>query len=295
MIGFPCFLQEKEWLCLNCQVKRAAEGVNPQKETSLVNSSKKTTAAQPASQKTSAPSSPQKKKSTAEVQQGKKEDPKINKQAGQGPGPKAPQMNQKTNPEKQANHTTQPPQQTEKAKSQESGGLFGFGNPKHQGDAAKPAESVPSKMFGLGTSIFSSASTLISSAVQEDPKIKTPVSPKMSPAKELKSATVKRLEQENKGQQLQQATGSTSAQPKTDKPSSELPKKESVSPVISKESDSTCPLCKVKLNVGSKDAPNYRTCTECKSIVCNQCGFNPTPNVKEVRSRDLKSVIKYFC
>ncbi|XP_043944291.1 protein piccolo isoform X2 [Protopterus annectens] len=46
---------------------------------------------------------------------------------------------------------------------------------------------------------------------------------------------------------------------------------------------STCPLCKTLLNIGSKDPPNYNTCTECKSIVCNLCGFNPTPHLIEVK------------
>lgn len=37
-----------------------------------------------------------------------------------------------------------------------------------------------------------------------------------------------------------------------------------------------CPLCKTtKLNVGSKDPPNYNSCTECKNQVCSLCGFSP--------------------
>uniref|UniRef100_A0A674AZ21 Protein piccolo n=1 Tax=Salmo trutta TaxID=8032 RepID=A0A674AZ21_SALTR len=42
-----------------------------------------------------------------------------------------------------------------------------------------------------------------------------------------------------------------------------------------------CPLCKVELNVGSADTPNYSNCTECKKSVCNLCGFNPTPHLGE--------------
>ncbi|XP_036000935.1 protein piccolo-like [Fundulus heteroclitus] len=278
----PNVKEEKEWLCLNCQMKRAAEGIKPQKEVSLGDSFKKT-ATQPAPQKTSAPSSPQKKRSTAEVQQGKIEGPQSHKETGQAPGQKTPQQSQGTDPQKQTSQTIRPPQKTGNATTQESGGFFGFGGPKNQSDAAKPTESVTGKMFGFGTSIFSSASTLITSTVQDDPKFTPPVSPKKSPAKDLRSPTVKQQEQDKKPQQLQQATGSTPMQPKVDKPISELPKKGSSSPVISKTSDSNCPLCKVKLNLGSKDPPNYSTCTECKNIVCNQCGFNPTPNVKEMK------------
>lgn len=278
------FLKEKEWLCLNCQVKRAAAGTEPQKETLLADSFKKTTATSPGPERTSAPGSPQKKESTVAVKQVKTEGPVSQKQAGQAHGQKTPQQSQRIDPQKQTDQTIKPPQKTGNATTQESGGLFGFGTPKSQSDAAKPAESVTGKMFGFGTSIFSSASTLITSAVHDDPKTTAPISPKLSPAKDPKSLTVKKQEQEKKPQQVQQTPGPTPVQPEADKPPSELPKKESASPLISRMSDSTCPLCKVKLNVGTKDPPNYSTCTECKIVVCNQCGFNPTPNVKEVRS-----------
>ncbi|KAJ3612296.1 hypothetical protein NHX12_020572 [Muraenolepis orangiensis] len=37
-----------------------------------------------------------------------------------------------------------------------------------------------------------------------------------------------------------------------------------------------CALCKTtKLNVGSQEPPNYCDCTQCKSQVCNLCGFSP--------------------
>ncbi|XP_015253789.1 PREDICTED: protein bassoon-like isoform X2 [Cyprinodon variegatus] len=42
-----------------------------------------------------------------------------------------------------------------------------------------------------------------------------------------------------------------------------------------------CPLCKTELNIGSSDPPNYNTCTQCQSQVCNLCGFNPTPHLVE--------------
>lgn len=43
-----------------------------------------------------------------------------------------------------------------------------------------------------------------------------------------------------------------------------------------------CPLCKTELNIGSSDPPNYNSCTQCHSQVCNLCGFNPTPHLVEV-------------
>uniref|UniRef100_A0A7N8XP21 Bassoon presynaptic cytomatrix protein a n=1 Tax=Mastacembelus armatus TaxID=205130 RepID=A0A7N8XP21_9TELE len=42
-----------------------------------------------------------------------------------------------------------------------------------------------------------------------------------------------------------------------------------------------CPLCKTELNIGSSETPNYNTCTQCHSEVCNLCGFNPTPHLVE--------------
>ncbi|XP_030641107.1 protein bassoon [Chanos chanos] len=43
----------------------------------------------------------------------------------------------------------------------------------------------------------------------------------------------------------------------------------------------SCPLCKTELNIGSADPPNYNSCTQCHTQVCNLCGFNPTPHLVE--------------
>ncbi|XP_077073711.1 protein bassoon isoform X2 [Siphateles boraxobius] len=51
-------------------------------------------------------------------------------------------------------------------------------------------------------------------------------------------------------------------------------------PVIQKP-DVTCPLCKTAFNVGTTEPPNYRSCTQCHTEVCNLCGFNPTPHLVE--------------
>lgn len=168
---------------------------------------------------------------------------------------------------------------------QESGGFFGFGAPKLQ--PTKSAESVTGKMFGFGSSIFSSASTLITTAVQDEPKTtpptprkmstqaqepgkaKSPVSPKMSPAKTTKSP---------------EQTSETNQPVKTDVKPVVKAMEEKPSKALPKENLSTCPLCKIELNVGSKDPPNYNTCTECKDMVCNLCGFNPMPHTGAVSS-----------
>ncbi|XP_052461185.1 protein bassoon-like isoform X2 [Carassius gibelio] len=52
-------------------------------------------------------------------------------------------------------------------------------------------------------------------------------------------------------------------------------------PVTSQKPDVTCPLCKTTFNVGTTEPPNYRSCTQCHTEVCNLCGFNPTPHLLE--------------
>uniref|UniRef100_A0A665V4J0 Zinc finger piccolo-type domain-containing protein n=1 Tax=Echeneis naucrates TaxID=173247 RepID=A0A665V4J0_ECHNA len=190
-----------------------------------------------------------------------------------------------TGPEKPSNQASQAGRRQSNAAitQQESAGFFGFGAPKSQPDAAKPAESVGGKMFGFGSSLFSSASTMISSAVQDQPKTTPPISPKMSPAKEIKPTAVQKKEDQKKPEHPQQAKTPPSIQAKVDKAPSEPPKAAPAPQESVKPGQSTCLLCKAELNIGSKDKPNYNTCTECKNTVCNQCGFNPMPNETGVK------------
>lgn len=212
--------------------------------------------------------------------------PAKNQAAGQPPSqpPKS-----GSSPAKSAPPPAQPPKQ-------ESGGFFGFGSGKTHSADAPTAGTVTGKMFGFGSSFLSSASTLLTSAVQDEtkttpptprkmstvsnksPKTTPPASPKAVPAKETKQPAAltteeKRLE---KPQQTQTITSTpVKAQPETPK----VPTQTNSAP---KADLPICPLCKDILNKGSKDPPNFNTCTECKTTVCKQCGFNPTPNVDEV-------------
>ncbi|KAL1021366.1 hypothetical protein UPYG_G00012380 [Umbra pygmaea] len=53
-------------------------------------------------------------------------------------------------------------------------------------------------------------------------------------------------------------------------------------PVEPEQPKASCPLCKTELNISSKaDPPNYNTCTQCHSQVCNLCGFNPAPHLEK--------------
>ncbi|KAG7454315.1 hypothetical protein MATL_G00258370 [Megalops atlanticus] len=173
-----------------------------------------------------------------------------------------------------------------------SGKLFGFAG---FGDTAKPAaaaaappaESVSGKVFGFGSSIFSSASNLITSAVQDEPPSTPPSAHKKPSAPDGKAAGAQKPEQAPPAAAPPPAQEKKPAPVKSDKPASEPPKAAGPpkgadpSPPPPKAAQVNCPLCKVELNVGSDGPPNYNTCTECKNTVCNLCGFNPMPHLSE--------------
>lgn len=189
--------------------------------------------------------------------------------------------------------------------NQESGGFFSSSSPKPQRAPSKTAEAVTGKMLGFGSSLFSSASTLITSAVQESrttpprsrkmsapaqvsdkvsaseipPQSSAPVSPKTTLRKETKLLTAQKTETQTvKEQDNLQAQVTSIAQTKGDRGLSEPGR-----PEVAPEGDkSTCPLCKADLNRDSKDPANYKICTECKTLVCSKCGFSPMPSLKEV-------------
>lgn len=249
-------------------MKRATSGSgsNP-----VSNSSVKKPSAQSSQPKTSAPSSPQKKTSTLAAQPSKVE----------APGQKSPMESRKTSPQNQPGQTNQTAQKQENANApaqQQPGGLFGFGSPKIQTSPAKTAGSATGKMFGLGSSIFSSASTLVSPSAQDESKMTPPVSPKMSVSGDTKTPAAKKPGEQKKSDQshLKEALA-------TDEKGRKLPS-EQLGKASERGQQSFCPLCKLELNIGSKGPPNFSTCTMCKNMVCNQCGFNPMPNLTEVRS-----------
>ncbi|XP_014003977.2 protein piccolo isoform X2 [Salmo salar] len=313
----PSVTEMKEWLCLNCQMQRALGGIEPpeplmmklypnkvfapQTVTITPIAAQKDITTPAASVKTNSPipSSPQRKPVPPAAEVSKAEATKAaDTQMPASPAQMASQGNRRASePQKQPQQPSQHGRRqssaipdTQQHPKQESGGFFGFGGPKSQSTPSKPEESVSGKMFGFGSSIFSSASTLITSAVQDEPHSTPPASPKVSApashklplAKETKPPTTERAE-ETKAEQPQQAKAPPSVQAKVDQPPSEPPKGVASSQPAPKAGQSTCPLCKVDLNIDSKDPPNYNTCTECKNTVCNLCGFNPMPHVTEVK------------
>lgn len=260
-------------------MKRAAAGTESVKEKPL-----QAPPVQPAQQRTSAPGSPQKEPTLA-AQPSKveaKKGPDGAQPSNPSPGQKTPSEGRKAGPQNHPNQTnqTQAKETNSTAATQpEPAGLFGFGSSKPQSSPAKTAETVTGKMFGFGSSIFSSASTFMSAPGQDETKATPPVSPKMSATKDSVSPTAKKSDQQKKTEQPQQGNRSLPAHGQGSK-TPEPPRKASINPT--KTVSSACPLCKLALNVGSTDPPNYSSCTMCKSTVCNQCGFNPSPNVTEV-------------
>lgn len=125
------------------------------------------------------------------------------------------------------------------------------------------------------------------SGIQISPKSCPPVSQKKPALKEAEQKEVGQTEPEKKPDKPPEHEASTLKQSKAD-----IELQESAKPETPKDAlnvgGSTCPLCKVELNMDSKN-PNFNTCTDCKSIVCNKCGFSPIPNVKV-----KKSVIIFF-
>lgn len=192
-------------------------------------------------------------------------------------------------------------------KEEESRGLPRITHPKSQLASSRTTEAVTGKMLGFGSSLFSSASTLITSAVQESrttppnsrkmsaptqvsdkvpaseisAKSNLPGTLKIMSAKEAKPPTAKKPQTEKTQDEPQQMKTPPSVQAKFSRSPSE-PERPELTKVAPKVGPSTCPLCKADLNVGSKEILNFNTCTDCKMIVCNKCGFSPMPSVKEV-------------
>ena len=72
---------------------------------------------------------------------------------------------------------------------------------------------------------------------------------------------------------------SPSASPDRSAPSSPY----SVPQIAPMPSSKLCPVCNTADLMGSTDGqPNHNTCTQCRSMVCNQCGFNPNPHLTQV-------------
>lgn len=219
---------------------------------------------------------PQKKESSLSVDTTIKAAEIVKKEDTSSPAesqkPTAVQSAQQSSPD-----TPAIPKKAETSKEEKSFFSFSAGgakSPSPQPDIS----AVAGKARGFGSSFFSSASNLISSALQDEPSTTPPPSRKgstISQKSEKDSPTPHTL---HKMPIVQKEDEKAEVKFKSDDQST-------VSPALAEKDEhlnkplKPCPLCNVAL---TKDPPNYDTCTECKTTVCNLCGFNPMPQQTEV-------------
>uniref|UniRef100_A0A3Q3FYC8 Bassoon presynaptic cytomatrix protein n=1 Tax=Labrus bergylta TaxID=56723 RepID=A0A3Q3FYC8_9LABR len=216
--------------------------------------------------------------------------------------PRSKSQQQIHSPSHQAKPIVQPqqptPQPTQPTAAAQPKPLASAGSsPAHrpQSQAPPPAQDGLTKLFGFGASLLNQASTLIN----VDPLSTASTQP--SPARG--KVVFSNASPDNKQQQgapgskafgmggphaptqmsgphasgtHQQSPAHTQKAPQKQEPAvAPVPAPEPVKPKVN------CPLCKTELNINSSDPPNYNTCTQCHSQVCNLCGFNPTPHLVE--------------
>lgn len=306
-------MQAKEWLCLNCQMKRAL-GVE---EPPIPFMSSKTPTPSPSPVKQSSSTAGKKDSTQSQALQ-----PSSSQQSKPSEGHKPPGQDSSATAKETTPHPQQKPTQQQKVKdatssakseppkqpepSKEQSGFFGFtsGGARSRSPSPQPSvAAVSGKVLGFGSSLFSSASNLISSAVQDESSTVQPTSRKASSVSQVSDnstpptsrkgseaskdspklpATPK---QEHKKPEVTQPTKATADQTKVRPTSSQSPKA-SVKPL-----PRACPICKVSLK---KEPPNYNTCTECKTTVCLQCGFNSLSHQPEVRKTFFYLKIQIF-
>lgn len=177
--------------------------------------------------------------------------------------------------------------------------------PSGLGASEQTQEGLTGKLFGLGASLLTQASTLMSVQPEADsqgqpspskgpPKIvfsdasketgPKPPSSGPGPAPGAKTEPGARMAPGSRPG-TQAKTGETTS-PKHGKVEHQAAPKTAAKPKTMPKEKATCPLCQAELNMGSKGPANYNTCTTCKLQVCNLCGFNPTPHLVEVRKLD---------
>ena len=293
--------QVKEWLCLNCQMQRAL-GMDMttaprSKSQQQLHSPGLSPAHSPAKQPLGKPEQ-ERARGPGGPQPGPRQAETARATSVPGPAPAAapPEVGrvspQPSLPIKPSTAEPRPPAGESPAKSATAA-------PSGPGAAEQTQEGLTGKLFGLGASLLTQASTLMSAQPEADsqgqpapskgpPKIvfsdaskeAGPRPPGSGPGP--RPATGAKTEP-GSGPRAQARTGGTTS-PKHGRTEHQAASKAAAKPKTTPKERATCPLCQAELNVGSKGPANYNTCTTCKLQVCNLCGFNPTPHLVEVRA-----------
>ncbi|XP_077429053.1 protein bassoon isoform X2 [Vanacampus margaritifer] len=266
----PHLTEVQEWLCLNCQMQRALgmDMTTPRsKSQQQINSPSHAAKPEPKPDVSSQPA-PQ-TQTTPQTRPGQTHPASgPSKQTGPaGPGRQAIKLppgavplpgmaKAPSQPDLSRNSPAHQPQHHPRQDQTRSAGS----SPSRQ---PPPPEQTFGKLFGFGASLLNQASTLISETTQPQQP-----SPKQAP---------KQGGPHGPGPGTPKHSGPPSAQQGPQAP----PQKQPAPPVSSKPK-ACCPLCKTVLNIdNTTEQPNYNTCTQCHSKVCNMCGFNPTPHLVE--------------
>jgi len=275
LLPFIITLQVKEWLCLNCQMQKTPES-------SVVQPGPQTTKLLPTA-------SPQKQSIpgvVAEDQELNASGKHDNQNLSDSKQPTLEYQMQKSDilPAK-----SDQPSKSEPPKQDSDFFSFGFGGSHSRSPSPQPTVSaISGKVLGFGSSFLSSASNLISSAVQDEPSKTPPTSRKGSTVSQTSHKTTPTPPTSRKGSVAPQNTKLNP--PAVESKPTSTPNKEQEKPPdaqtskplqvqVKEEPPKICPLCKETLK---KDPQNYSSCTSCKNIVCNLCGFNPNPHRTEV-------------
>uniref|UniRef100_A0A8C5YVM8 Bassoon presynaptic cytomatrix protein n=1 Tax=Marmota marmota marmota TaxID=9994 RepID=A0A8C5YVM8_MARMA len=302
----PHLTQVKEWLCLNCQMQRAL-GMDM------------TTAPRSKSQQQLHSPALSPAHSPAKQPLGKPEQEKSRGPGGPQPGlhqvetaraTTAPGPAQAASSSEVGRVSPQPPLPTKPsiAEPRPSAGealaKSATTVPSGLGAGEQTQEGLTGKLFGLGASLLTQASTLMSVQPEADPQSQPSPSkgppkivfsdasqeagsrppgswPGPGPAPGAKTEPGARASPGSGPGALVKTGGTTS--PKPGRAEHQAASKATAKPKTTPKEKATCPLCQAELNVGSKGPANYNTCTTCKLQVCNLCGFNPTPHLVEVR------------
>ncbi|KAB0377798.1 hypothetical protein FD755_009376 [Muntiacus reevesi] len=294
----PHLTQVKEWLCLNCQMQRAL-GMDM------------TTAPRSKSQQQLHSPSLSPAHSPAKQPLGKPEQERAQGPGGPQPGPRQAETARATSVpgptpaaaplevgrvSPQPSHPIKPSTAEPRPPAGEAPAKSATAAPSGPGAAEPTQEGLTGKLFGLGASLLTQASTLMSAQPEADSQGQP--APSKGPPKIVFSDASKEAgprppgsgpgpgpatgakTEPGSGPRAQARTGGTTS-PKHGRTEHQAASKAAAKPKTTPKERATCPLCQAELNVGSKGPANYNTCTTCKLQVCNLCGFNPTPHLVE--------------